>query len=94
MFCPHSLVNFHVSKYIGGINSEFTPKHTTNQDPGTRDIAVRRYSKWQELNVEDETLEADFRKACDIAILSDLDLEQVYKDHNPKPFMKNGEAFC
>ncbi|KAK2794195.1 hypothetical protein FQN50_009940 [Emmonsiellopsis sp. PD_5] len=58
--------------------------------PGPRDIAVRRYSKWQESNVVDETLKADFRNACDIAIENGLDLEQVYKDQDPEFFIKNG----
>ena len=58
--------------------------------PGPRDLAVKSYSEWQESNVFDEMLKADFRKACEVAIAHGLDLEQVYKDQNPDFFIQNG----
>jgi hypothetical protein len=50
---------------------------------------VKNYSKWQESNVTDEPLKADFRKACDVALSNGLDLEQIYKDQDPEFFIKN-----
>jgi hypothetical protein len=31
---------------------------------GLRDVAVRLYSEWQQLNVADESLKVEFQKAC------------------------------
>jgi hypothetical protein len=44
---------------------------------GPRDIAVRAYCEWQESNVVDENLKANFRKARNVAITNGYDLEQV-----------------
>ncbi|KJF60892.1 uncharacterized protein CIMG_13306 [Coccidioides immitis RS] len=45
---------------------------------------------WQESNVVDEILEADFQKACDVALANGLDLEQVYKYQDPEFFIEHG----
>jgi hypothetical protein len=58
--------------------------------PGPRDIAVRKYSDWQQSKVHDETMKAEFRKACDVTLEEGLDLEQVYDDHDPGFFVENG----
>ena len=58
--------------------------------PGPRDLAVKSYSEWQEANVFDEMLKADFQKACEVAIAYGLDLEQVHEDQNPDFFTQNG----
>ena len=57
---------------------------------GLRDVAVRKYSEWQELNVGDEALKADFRKARDVAFANGLDLEQIFNDQDPKFFTNSG----
>lgn len=58
--------------------------------PGLRDIAVARYSDWQQSQVNDEKLKAEFRKARDVALEDGLDLVQVHKDQDPGFFIKNG----
>ncbi|CAG8342596.1 unnamed protein product [Penicillium salamii] len=66
---------------------------SNGQDParleidGPRDVAVKEYSTWQETNVEDETLKAYFRLACDITLANGLDLEQVYEDQDAQFFV-------
>ena len=37
--------------------------------PGLRDVAVRGYSAWHEANVGDDNLKAQFRQACDAALV-------------------------
>jgi hypothetical protein len=49
------------------------PKHL--DIPGLRDIAVHRYSDWQQSKVGDETLKAEFRKASEVILAEGLDLE-------------------
>jgi hypothetical protein len=65
--------------------------HTNNLNiPGPRDDAVKEYTEWQESNVTDGKLKADFRKACNVALENGLDLVQVYKDQDPDFFIKHG----
>lgn len=68
--------------------------HTQTHDHlitrGLRDVAVRKYSEWQELNVGDEALKADFQKARDVALANGLDLEQIFNDQDPKFFTNSG----
>ena len=47
---------------------------------GARDVAVREYSAWQETNVVDDNLKAQFRQACDATLANGLDLEQIHED--------------
>ncbi|KAJ6140366.1 hypothetical protein N7471_006852 [Penicillium samsonianum] len=42
--------------------------------PSLLDVAVREYSAWQQSRLSDETLKAEVRKACDIALDYGLDL--------------------
>jgi hypothetical protein len=58
--------------------------------PGLRDVAVNEYSGWQQSNVSDEILKAEFQRACDVALEDGLDLEQVYEDQDPEFFIKHG----
>jgi hypothetical protein len=51
--------------------------------PGLRDHAVKEYSEWQQSNVGDEILRAEFAKACEVALQDGLDLEQVHEDQDP-----------
>ncbi|KAF3404020.1 hypothetical protein F1880_010323 [Penicillium rolfsii] len=59
---------------------------------GPRDVAMRDYSAWQETNVIDETLEAQFRLACDVTLTNGLDLEQIHKDHDAGFYIEKGVA--
>ena len=54
---------------------------------GPRDTAVRVYCEWQESNVVDEDLKANFRKARDLAISNGYDLEQVDREQDPGFFV-------
>ncbi|KAK5805949.1 hypothetical protein VI817_000207 [Penicillium citrinum] len=56
--------------------------------PGLRVIAVTRYSDWQQSQVNDEKLKAEFHKARDVALEDGLDLVQVHKDQDPGFFIK------
>lgn len=58
--------------------------------PGLRDLAVAEYSDWQQSQVNDEKLKAEFRKACDTALEDGLDLVQIHKDQDPGFFIRNG----
>jgi hypothetical protein len=58
--------------------------------PGLRDLAVAEYSDWQQSQVNDEKLKAEFRKARDTALEDGLDLVQIHKDQDPGFFIKNG----
>lgn len=59
---------------------------------GPRDVAVRDYSAWQETNVIDETLKAQFRLACDVTLANGLDLEQIHEDQDAGFFVGKGVA--
>jgi hypothetical protein len=50
--------------------------------PGLRDIAVHRYSDWQQSKIGDKTLKAEFRKAREVILAEGLNLEQVHKDQD------------
>ena len=56
--------------------------------PGLRHETVRGYSEWQQSNVGDERLKAEFRKAYKVVLRYGLDLEQVYADQDPGLFVK------
>ncbi|KAJ5865177.1 uncharacterized protein N7529_007093 [Penicillium soppii] len=58
--------------------------------PGLRDLAVAEYSEWQQSQVSDEKLKAEFRTARDLALGDGLDLLQVHEDQDPEFFIKNG----
>lgn len=57
---------------------------------GPRDVAVKEYGEWQVSNVENDTLKSAFRQVCDVMLDNGLDLEQVYKDQDPKFFIEKG----
>jgi hypothetical protein len=58
--------------------------------PGLQDIAVKEYSDWQQSQVGDQTLKAEFQKACELALTDGFDLEQIHKDQNPSFFTDKG----
>jgi hypothetical protein len=58
--------------------------------PGPRDMAVKAYSEWQQSNVIDEALKAEFRKAGEVTLQDGLDLEQVYEDQDSLFFIQSG----
>jgi hypothetical protein len=41
--------------------------------PGPRDVAVKKYSTWQQSQVTDETLKVEYQKACDVTLEDGLD---------------------
>jgi hypothetical protein len=53
-------------------------------------MSHKQYSDWQQSQVDDQTLKAEFQKACDIALAHGFDLEQIHKDQNPSFFTDNG----
>jgi hypothetical protein len=54
------------------------------------DIAVSKYSCWQQSRGDCETLKDDIKKACDLAIKNGLDLNQIHEDQDPDFFIKHG----
>jgi hypothetical protein len=58
--------------------------------PGLRDVALRRYTEWQQSQVEDTTLKDEFRNAYNAAMTEGLSLEQVHKHQDPEFFRKQG----
>jgi hypothetical protein len=57
---------------------------------GFSDVAVQRYSEWQQSKVAREDLKADVVKACEAALDDGLDLEQVHADQDPEFFILKG----
>jgi hypothetical protein len=79
------------SSSVSTTATDICPPTITSLDiPGARDVAVRMYTEWQQSQVADEVLKAEFRKARDVALNDGLDLEQLYGDRNPKFFVQNG----
>jgi len=77
------------------ISSETTPQAAVQPSsgtclgiPGPRDLAVKAYSDWQQTNVVDEELKAEFRKAGEVTLQDGLDLEQVHDDQDPGFFIQ------
>ena len=58
--------------------------------PGPRDIAVKKYSEWQISNIENDILKSAFWQVYDMMLDNGLDLEQIYKDQDPKFFIEKG----
>jgi hypothetical protein len=58
--------------------------------PGPRDIAVQEYSDCQKSQACNQTLQAEFQKACDVALTHGFDLEQSYEDRDPSFFTNKG----
>jgi hypothetical protein len=58
--------------------------------PGLRDVAVRDYSAWHEANVSDDSLKAQFRQTCNVALANGLDLRMIHKDQDPSFFIDKG----
>jgi hypothetical protein len=44
--------------------------------PDHQDLVMKAYREWQQSNVVDEALKAEFRKACEVTLQSGLDSEQ------------------
>jgi hypothetical protein len=74
-----------------GTDLASVPAEVTHLDvPGLRDIAVRKYNKWQQSNVDDDELKLEFQKACDVILADGLDLEQLHEDQNFDFFIGKG----
>jgi hypothetical protein len=58
--------------------------------PGLRDVAVRKYSKWQQSNVNDNELKLEFQKAYSVTLADGLDLEQPHEDQDFDFFIDKG----
>ncbi|GCB25807.1 hypothetical protein AAWM_08692 [Aspergillus awamori] len=54
------------------------------------DIAVRKYSAWQQTRVDSQVHKDNVEKACDIALTNGFDLRQINKNRDAKLFEKNG----
>jgi hypothetical protein len=50
--------------------------------PGHRDVAVKDYTEWQLLHVQDGLLKSEVRKACEAVLEDGLDLEQLHHDQD------------
>ena len=48
---------------------------------------MKGYSEWQQSNVVDEKLKAEFLRACEVVLEDGMGLEQVYEDQNPGFFI-------
>jgi hypothetical protein len=58
--------------------------------PGSRDAAMKRYSVWQQSNVDDEEWKKDIQTACDVALGGMIDLEMLYAAQEPGILTKKG----
>lgn len=57
-----------------------------------RDIVLKEYTHWQQLQVDDPILKAKFIKAYKIAMEDGLDFEQIYGDQNPDFFINKDKG--
>lgn len=55
--------------------------------PVLRVIAIKEYGKWLASPVEDNSLKAAFRQACEITLPDSFSLEHIYKDQGPEFFV-------
>ena len=58
--------------------------------PGPRDVAVRKYAEWQQMQVQDVLWKNEVRKACNTVLAECLDLEQLYQDHDAEFLIQKG----
>jgi hypothetical protein len=89
------LPSSHQPSITGSIDSTYPPapcfsKIISLDIPGSRDAAVRKYSVWQQSNVDDEDWKKDIQTACDVALSDRLDLEMVYAAQEPNFFIGKG----
>lgn len=63
---------------------------STLEIPDFTDRAVEEYTEWLVSTVDRDTLKASFRQTCKVMLENGLDLEQVYKDQDPKFFIERG----
>jgi uncharacterized protein YpbB len=66
------------------------PQITPLVVPSLRDVAMKEYSDWQQSQVNDETLKAEFQKAYELALTDGFDLEQIHEDQNLSFFIESG----
>ena len=58
--------------------------------PGLRDVAVQDYCEWQQSQVRDESLKAEFQNAGNVVVAEGYDLEQINEDQDPEFLIKQG----
>lgn len=96
-FPPINITNVLPSSYSSPTVSTLDPALTAAHSrangvylniPGPRDLAVRRYSEWQQTQVVDENLKIEFQKACNVTLDDGADLELVYDDQDPGFFVQ------
>ncbi|KAJ5111804.1 hypothetical protein NUU61_001434 [Penicillium alfredii] len=57
---------------------------------GLLDVAVEKYTEWQQSRVSNETFRDNLTKARDVTLENCLDLMQIYEDQDPGFFVKHG----
>lgn len=57
---------------------------------GLCDVAVQDYSEYQQSQVRDESLKAEFQTAANLVLAEGLDLEQLHEDRDPEFLIKQG----
>jgi hypothetical protein len=55
---------------------------------GLRDVAVQDYCEYQQAQVRDESLKAEFQTAANLVLAEELDLEQLHEDQDPEFLIK------
>ena len=58
--------------------------------PRLRDVTIRDYSAWHKANVSDDSLKAQFRQTCNMALANGLDLRMIHEDQDPSFFIDKG----
>ena len=75
------------------ISSNQSPNKTAAcnlEIPGHRDVAVKEYSEWQQLQVQDVSLKKEVRNACNVVLAEGLDLEQLHQDQDCEFLINKG----
>jgi hypothetical protein len=58
--------------------------------PGFRDDAVKEYCAWQQSQVKEPALKAEYNTACGVILEEGMDLELIREDPNPDFLVKRG----
>ena len=57
---------------------------------GLLDVAVDKYTEWQQSRVSNEAFRENINKARDVTLENCLDLMQIYEDQDPSFFVTHG----
>jgi hypothetical protein len=82
-----------VSSQAGTLAPDMPSKHTPINHlniPGLRDVLVKEYCAWQQLQVDDIAQKAEYEQAGQVILQERMDLGLIRRDPNPDFLIKKG----